>query len=394
MTTARDALGREVAALIDRLGGGASDDGARDALIDRVARYQRERVEPYGRLCAQRDLARAATLGATEGWPPALPTDVFRYVRVASHDAARDVRVFRTSGTTAQADPARARGAHPFCDLALYDRAARAWARHLLFPDRERMALVMLAPPERDTPDSSLSYMLTRFEAWFERDARRGSAWVVGEHGLDLDSLTAGLEAATRRGEPVALLGTSFAFVHALEGLRDRRFALPEGSRVMQTGGFKGRARAVAPDAMRRALTAAFGVPDPFIVAEYGMTELSSQLYESTLRDALFAAEVGPRRLLAPGWVRATPVDPESLGPVEAGTPGILRIDDLANLDSVCAVQTSDLARSVQAEGTGARAGVEVLGRAPDAVPRGCSIAADLALGEHLRVATPPRRAS
>ena len=162
----------------------------------------------------------------------------------------------------------------------------------------------------------------------------------------------------------------------------------------MQTGGFKGRARAVAPDAMRRALTAAFGVPDPFIVAEYGMTELSSQLYESTLRDALFAAEVGPRRLLAPGWVRATPVDPESLGPVEAGTPGILRIDDLANLDSVCAVQTSDLARSVQAEGTGARAGVEVLGRAPDAVPRGCSIAADLALGEHLRVATPPRRAS
>ena len=62
MTTARDALGREVAALIDRLGGGASDDGARDALIDRVARYQRERVEPYGRLCAQRDLARAASV--------------------------------------------------------------------------------------------------------------------------------------------------------------------------------------------------------------------------------------------------------------------------------------------------------------------------------------------
>jgi hypothetical protein len=48
----------------------------------------------------------------------------------------------------------------------------------------------------------------------------------------------------------------------------------------------------------------------------------------------------------------------------------VLRIDDLANVDSVCAIQTSDLARSVGD-------GVVVLGRAPGAVARGCSLTLD-----------------
>ena len=36
-------------------------------------------------------------------------------------------------------------------------------------------------------------------------------------------------------------MGTSFAFVHALDLLAGARFALPPGSRAMHTGGFKGR---------------------------------------------------------------------------------------------------------------------------------------------------------
>jgi hypothetical protein len=51
-------------------------------------------------------------------------------------------------------------------------------------------------------------------------------------------------------------------------------------------------------------------------------------------------------------------------------TPGLLRIDDLANIGSVCAVQTSDLAQ--RCEG-----GIVLLGRAPGAVARGCSLAVE-----------------
>ena len=48
--------------------------------------------------------------------------------------------------------------------------------------------------------------------------------------------------------------------------------------------------------------------------------------------------------------------------------------DDPCNLDSVCAIQTADRARRVAG-------GVVVLGRAADAVPRGCSLAIDAVLG-------------
>ena len=136
----------------------------------------------------------------------------------------------------------------------------------------------------------------------------------------------------------------------------------------MQTGGFKGRSREVEPDELRRAISRRYGVPETHIVAEYGMTELSSQLYETTLRGDTH------RRLWAPGWVRARVVDPESLAEVEEGVAGILRLDDAANLDSVCAIQTSDVAiRHGQT--------FLLLGRAPGSVPRGCSLAVEEALG-------------
>jgi acyl-CoA synthetase (AMP-forming)/AMP-acid ligase II len=350
---AREALREEVLALIDRLADGGRDDAARDDLLERIARWQADHVEVVARLRRR---------GATA---PAVPTDVFRHGRVAAHPPDRDARVFLTSGTTSGA-----RGRHCLRDLSLYDRAARAAARHALFPDLERLRLVVLAPHPAEAPESSLSYMLGRFEDWFGIDAR----WAWRDGALDLDPLVAGLRDAEAAGVPVALLGTSFAFVHAEDALGDARFALPDGSRLMQTGGYKGRSREVAPEALRELLAARYGLPEARIVAEYGMTELSSQLYENTLRAAVGGRPAPPRRLWVPGWVRATVVDPETLAPRPEGEPGVLRIDDPANLDTACAIQTSDLAIARGDE-------LELLGRAPGATPRGCSLAVEEALG-------------
>lgn len=343
------ALREAVLSLIDRLADGSRDDEARDRLLEEIANHQRERVEPYRRLWAAR------------GAFPAVPTDVFRHVRVAAHPPEEDRRVFLTSGTTSGA-----RGRHALRDLSLYDRAARAAARYALFPDRARTRLVVLAPPPDEAPESSLSYMLGRFEEWFGE----GTRWAWSGGGLDLEALDAALREAD--GDPVALLGTSFAFVHAEDALGARTFALAPGSRVMQTGGFKGRSREVAPEALRAAIAARYGVPEAHVVAEYGMTELSSQMYELTLRAAL-RGEVASRALWVPGWVRVTAVDPGTLAPLSPGEVGVLRVDDLANLDTVCAIQTSDLA-IVREDG------VELLGRAPGATPRGCSLAVEEAL--------------
>lgn len=361
MDPERDRLAERAAALIDRLATAPADPGgpdaaARDALLLDLARFQARRVEPYRRLLAARGIV--PDTAAHPGDLPALPADLFRHARLAAHPPELDVRVFRTSGTTGASGGRR--GAHHLRDLALYDRAARAAAGPALFPEGRR-PLIQLIPTEAEAPDSSLAYMVARFQDWFG-EGPPTHAW--HHDRLHPDLLAAALDRATAESRPVTLLGTSFAFVEAEDRLT-RRWALPAGSRLMQTGGFKGRTREIEPETLRRLLADRYGLPDDAIRAEYGMTELSSQLYETT----------GPRRLRPPAWLRIEIVHPETLEPIPPGETGLLRLEDPANVDTAWAIQTADQARRIAPDG------IELLGRAPGAIPRGCSLAVEEALG-------------
>jgi acyl-CoA synthetase (AMP-forming)/AMP-acid ligase II len=348
----RALLKARVFALIDASADGTRHDDARDALLRDLHAYQLRWVAPYANFCAQ----------SPGSEPRALPCDAFRFARISSRAEADDVRRFLSSGTTQDA-----RSAHVFADLSLYERAAEVAARHMLFPEGERMQLMILAPRQQELPESSLSFMLARFEAWFGAGP---SDYVWPLDAARVDQLCARSERACQDGRPLVLLGTSFAFVHALDLLGARKLNLPQGSRIMQTGGFKGRSRELSPAAMRALLSAQFGVPDALIVAEYGMTELSSQLYETPLRSALLGAGARARRLWAPPWLRVRVVDPERQTPLPEGREGLVRIDDAANLDSVCAIQTADLGVIEEGE-------LVLRGRAQGAVLRGCSISAE-----------------
>ncbi len=329
----------------------------RDALLAELAAWQAEHVEPFGRLVR----ARGGRFDrGPDGWP-ALPTDVFRFARVAAHPPEEDMTVFHTSGTTSGA-----RGTHPLRHVYTYQRAAELMAAHALFGGGRR-ALLMLAPMTIEAPDSSLSFMLEMFEATFATQA----SWAWGDHTLDLVAARAALETAA---EPLGVCATSFALVHLLDALDGATIPLREGSFVMQTGGFKGRSREVSARDLRRELARTLALPEHRIVSEYGMTELSSQLYGDGLREGRLPQD-GVERLIVPPWVRVTPCDPETLRPVPAGQPGVLRIDDLANVDSCCAIQTADVGRM-----DGER--VILLGRAPGATPRGCSLAIEEAVGK------------
>ncbi len=288
------------------------------------------------------------------------------------HPPDCDVALFRTSGTTHGA-----RGEHPLRSTATYELAALAWGARFLWPDGTALGAIVLAPPISVQPDSSLGFMLDRFARALEGPKSFHVHLAPdGEARLDLDGIARAAAEARDAGRPTIVLATSFALVHLLDQVGGTDLRLPPGSRIMQTGGFKGRSREVAPDVLRGLVAEAFGVPQAFVVAEYGMTELSSQLYEGTLTAALAHQPTSAAHgvYVAPPWVRVEAVDPTSLDPVPLGAVGVARIVDLANVDSAVAVQTADRVRVVDA-------GVELLGRLPGAPPRGCSIALDEMLG-------------
>ncbi|CAN5793057.1 coenzyme F390 synthetase [soil metagenome] len=339
--------------------GGAKDDFG--ALATEVFRHQYRSNAPYRAYCD----ARRANPDTVLSWQqvPAVPADAFKAASLVCGDPADSEAVYRTSGTTGGADR---RGTHYVLDLTLYDAALRiGFARHLL-PDTGRMRIVSLVPPAAEQPDSSLSHMLREVVAEFGTPA---STWrLTAAEGLDLPGLLRDLDEVEGAREPVLLAGTSFTFVHLFEALNDlgRSYRLPPGSRAMDTGGFKGRSREVARAELVQRFEEMLGITPEWLVNEYGMTEMSSQFYDGVAGLPLG----GESRYVTPHWVRTLAVDPETLGPLAPGETGVLRHCDLGNLNSVMMIQTADLG-SVHANG------FSLLGRAPGAEARGCSIAMD-----------------
>jgi hypothetical protein len=192
-----------------------------------------------------------------------------------------------------------------------------------------------------------------------------------GAWTLDFGAALTPLREASEGGRPLVLLGTAFSLVHLLDDLAGRRlrFELPPDSRVMETGGYKGRSRAMPQAELHGLINQRLGVPASHIVCEYGMSELSSQAYDIEVRSTECEVRSPDRVFRFPWWVRAQVVSPDNGGEVAEGETGLLRIFDLANVFSVLAVQTEDLAIR---RGDG----FELMGRAALVEPRGCSLMA------------------
>jgi hypothetical protein len=145
----------------------------------------------------------------------------------------------------------------------------------------------------------------------------------------------------------------------------------------METGGYKGRSRALTRPELHALITDRLGIASENIVCEYGMTELSSQAYDRAV-SATAAANVPPnptRRFRFPPWARVQIISPETGQEVAEGETGLIRVFDLANVYSVLAIQTEDLAvRSGN--------GFELIGRPKTVEPRGCSL--NVAVGVRL----------
>lgn len=291
---------------------------------------------------------------------PALPTAMFKEFELTSLPPARRTDVFLSSGTTEQT---RSRHFHCQESMRLYETSLKTWFTQNV--GELDLSFVSLTPSAEAAPNSSLAHM-------FECVGRsRGGTEFLGhldEEGnweLDLNRTIDLLNAIDR---PVLLMGTAFSFVHLLDHMKSERLELrlPAGSRVMETGGYKGRSRVVPKSELYKKIRIRLGVAEDDIVCEYGMSELSSQAYDTGRNhdgDEL-------RLFRFPPWARALVISPETGLEVANGEIGLLRIVDLANVYSVMAIQTEDLAVRHGDE-------FELIGRMPQAEPKGCSLMAN-----------------
>jgi len=270
---------------------------------------------------------------------PAVPVPLFRALPLTCFNDRHALYLFHTSGTTAERP-----GIHRLQNSDLYDLSAKRWFQSCV-PDAPEQCLALI-PSRVIAPHSSLSHMVGMFYPKARHFIDRTGRLRAQEMWYELEGARS----------PHFIASTAFALMEFLEHPSRRDVQVPEGSVLMITGGFKGRRVELSMSDLHARARQAFG-PGVQIVGEYGMTELSSQLWR--LDEAPYAP---------PPWMMVYAVAPATGNAVRPGQAGQLRFVDLANHQTVMAIETLDRGRVLQ-DGR-----VELLGRLEGAPARGCSL--------------------
>jgi hypothetical protein len=164
--------------------------------------------------------------------------------------------IFHSSGTTAKE---RSQSWYSSAGLECYRATAlKAFATVIAAKGENFVAGVSLIPPAAAAPKSSLSQMLS---------------WIAEVYPV---SFVETMPPQMQYDGPI------FVFATALQlfALKDLSCRLPEGSIVVETGGFKGRHVAIDRPELYAAISKSFNIGDEQIVSEFGMCELASQAYD------------------------------------------------------------------------------------------------------------------
>lgn len=271
-----------------------------------------------------------------------LPVAAWRAGKAGAINSGMVAATYRSSGTTSADRSATILDEN---GLALYAAALKSGFT-TTFGYRGETILALM--PDVDiAPESSLTAMCHILGA----DFVFGDGWQ--------ERLIQTVKAAT---EPLILFGTAFAWVHFLDATSGI-IALPKGSRLIETGGYKGKSRELPKATLYEALAERFGISTDDIWSEYGMCELSSQFYSKGL---------GTRLVPSPS-IRSFAINPFTGSLCNPEEDGLLVHIDAANWCTYAVIETQDWG-NVDVHGH-----IELKGRAPGAQPKGCSIDADTA---------------
>lgn len=298
-----------------------------------------------------------------------LPVPETLYKGKGPHRSERTVKIFSSSGTSG--------GVRTVIELSepglsLMNAAIIAGAKRHLFSDGVKTRFLLLIPSPAEAPDVIMVYGMDLIARHFCYELPQ---FFISQGKLNFKGLISALDEAVLDKVPVTLAGGSFAFVQVLEYCQARKWKinLLPGSRCLDSGGFKGRSHEIHPITLRRSIEQIFGIPKENQINLLGMTELSSQLYDSGKviygQDYL---EACPIKVNDP-WTDTIVIDPCS-GEKSKGI-GMLRHIDMAIYDRPCAILTADIGISVDE-------GFCFVRRACGYKNRGCSLTQELFLDE------------
>ncbi len=375
MAESRSALQRDLLAAIWSWPATPWPPGRFEELAARLYAFQLAHIPAYGQWAARR-------LG---GAPPAnwwqiplVPVSAFKVAPLATAAAQAHPAVrFETSGTT-DGQP----GQVVLRDTALYDASLQRAFAHWMVPEataaeHRPFRCISLIPSASVRPRSSLGFMVRRLaQRWDDGGGTQHLGLAGQEEALDTQGFIEACQRAVSDQVPALLFATSVALQLLLDQLPvDWQVQLPAGSRLMDTGGPKGRRTLVSRDDQHRQLQRHLGLAPELIVGELGMTELCGQRYEPCARQFLLGLDPGPRAYQAPPWLAARITRVQDGGPCLAGEVGLVGHVDLSNLDTCAFLQTADLG-ALDEQGA-----LTLHGRLPGSAWRGCGLDAEELIG-------------
>ena len=287
---------------------------------------------------------------------PFLPVQFFKHHIIKSVGSPGDgspvaSAIFQSSGTTGQQT-----SQHHLFDETLYKTvSARIFQEN--FGDLKQFHILALLPSYLERNNSSLVYMMQHFIA--ESQSELSGFYLKNVEEL-LQTLT--FLSSNPDGRKVLLLGVTFALLDLAESAYDLSFLSKiKELTVMDTGGMKGRRQELLREEVHDVLTSRLFVDK--IHSEYGMTEMLSQGYShgSGLLFPGFSMRILLRDINDPFAIYDHNITKSKTGGIN--------VIDLANLDSCSFIETQDLGRFGETEGS-----FYVMGRFDNSDIRGCNL--------------------
>jgi hypothetical protein len=336
----RDALAARVRAMV--AAGVDGDPAPFDALALDLFAWQYANNAPYRVFCN----GKQATPETVRHWRdiPAFPTDAFKNEIVTSFPFEQAVMANLTSGTTANK---RGQIFRDEIGRELILNANRAMTAAYLFPDfarGQRCRILILAPSPEMAPSMGMAIGMDETRKHF---GTPDSRFLLDWSGLDIPALVDALVQSEASGVPVAMIGSTSAFVFFLRSCQARglSFQLPAGSRIGDGGGYRGKFGELTKEDFFALAQRVLDIPASHCVNVLGMAESATNYFDDTLRAVALPgfAKNGARCRQTPPWARVEAVDIDTLKPLPPGEVGLLRHYDLINLPTVLAVQTDNL---------------------------------------------------